>query len=42
MATPHTVFKYGLFEMFSPVLLPRAGLSIPEIPADLPRSHIEQ
>lgn len=39
MAAPHTVFKYGLFEMFFPALLLRAGPSIPETPADLPHSH---
>lgn len=38
-AAPHTVFKYGLFELFFPALLLHAGPSIPEIPADLPHSH---
>ena len=38
-AAPHTVFKYGLFELFFPALLLHAGPSIPEIPADLLHSH---
>mgnify|MGYP003431674840 FL=1 len=42
MAAPHTVFKYGLFELFFPALLLHVGLSTPEIPADLPRSHRER
>ena len=42
MAAPHTIFKYGLFELFFPALLLHVGLSTPEIPADLPRSHRER
>ena len=36
---PHTVFKYGLFELFFPALLLHAEPSTLEIPADLLHSH---
>ena len=38
-AAPHTVFKYGLFELFFPALLLHAEPSTLEIPAALPHSH---
>ena len=39
MVAPHTDFKYDVLGVYFPALLPHAGPSIPEIPADLPHSH---